>query len=579
MNSSRFRILLNYLSPYQKKIFFGILNLIIANALIAYIPLLIRDEVNNLKTIPSLSQIALNATLILFFASLQWGTEFLYRGLLFEVALNVEFDNKQKLFSHLLEMDTFFFSKNKIGDLINRATSDITQVRYLIVFIFISLINAIFAYAFTLPIMLSINFSLSLLVILIFLFLPLIVHFIRDKLNIEQHIIQKELSNLSTLIQEDINGISVIKMYVQEDNECRSFHITNQKLLKANIRLAKIQNILLPALKAIGGICLVVIIWLGSINITNDNYLNSGNFIALILYVERLIYPTALIGISLATYQTSKVSFDRVEAILKLNSQIKSSPNAIPLLRHKVKGRFTAENLNFTYPNSTKIILKNINFTINPGETIAIVGPINSGKSTLIKTFPRLLNIESRQLYLDNIDITKLRLQSLRETIAYVPQETVLFKTTIENNIRYGNPLAKLEEVKKAAMYARIHDEILNFPKQYNTIVGTGGSKLSGGQQLRISLARAILMDAPIIILDSPLSSIDNQISTDILENLVKHTKQKTIILVTHQISVASIADRVFVMEQGQISERGTHEELVRKSSFYRLLWNQQQQR
>jgi ATP-binding cassette, subfamily B, multidrug efflux pump len=575
MVDSRLRRLLTYLRPYWRKVLLGILSLLIANALRAYIPLLIRDGIDQIQVMFSFSQTLHYVVLILVFASLQWGIGIISRSLLFWAALQVEFDLKQKFFEHLLTLDASFFTANTAGDLINRATSDVNKIRRLLVFIFLSLTNTAFAFAFTLPIMLSLNMRLSLLIILIFLFLPLLVHLLRGKLNTEQHIIQKELSNLSALIQEDISGISLVKIYVQENNERHAFRQLNQKLLKANLKLAKLQNILLPTVRALGGFCLVILMWLGFSEIV-INSSSTSNFIALILYVESLISPTALMGIAIAVYQTGKVSLDRVEAILTATPQIQDLPNAIPLPRQQVKGLLTANRLNFTYPGSTTPTLKDINFTIESGETVAIIGSISSGKSTLANALPHLLNIEPGQLFLDDIDITKLRLQDLRAAIACVPQETFLFSTTIEENIRYGVPLVEQAEVKKAAMLAEIHDEILDFPDKYKTLVGERGIRLSGGQRLRISIARSMLINAPIIIFDNALSSIDNQVATKILKNLIKSTKHKTIIFITHQMSVATIADRIFVIEQGQIVQCGVHSELLCQSGFYRSLWNQQ---
>jgi ATP-binding cassette subfamily B protein len=240
-----------------------------------------------------------------------------------------------------------------------------------------------------------------------------------------------------------------------------------------------------------------------------------------------------------------------------------------------VKGQLTAQNLSYNYPGAKTPALQNLSFTINAGETVAIVGAIGSGKSTLANVLPRLLNIEPNQLFLDGIDITKARLQDLRNAIAYVPQDSFLFSTSIKNNIRYGNPVIEESEVEHAAKQAQIHSEILNFPQQYETLVGERGITLSGGQRQRTSLARALLMEAPILILDDALSSVDNQTATQILENLSQGVQRKTVIFISHQLSAAATADRIFVMETGQIVQAGTHSELLQQSGLYRSLWKQ----
>jgi ATP-binding cassette subfamily B protein len=240
-----------------------------------------------------------------------------------------------------------------------------------------------------------------------------------------------------------------------------------------------------------------------------------------------------------------------------------------------VKGQLKAVNLTYTFPGSKTPALKEVTFTINAGETVAIVGAIGSGKSTLANALPRLLDIEPHQLFLDGQDITKLRLPDLRKAIAYVPQDSFLFSTSIKNNIRYGNPLSEQPEVEQAAKQAQIQSEILNFPQQYETIVGERGITLSGGQRQRTALARALLMDAPVLILDDALSSVDNQTATQILENLSQGVQRKTVIFISHQLSAAATADRIFVMEAGQIVQTGTHAELLQQPGLYHSLWNQ----
>jgi ATP-binding cassette subfamily B protein len=240
-----------------------------------------------------------------------------------------------------------------------------------------------------------------------------------------------------------------------------------------------------------------------------------------------------------------------------------------------VKGWLSACHLRYAYPESKVPALDNVNFTIQPGEIIAVVGPIGSGKSTLANAIPRLLDIGIDQLFIDGQDITQLKLSDLRSVIAYVPQESFLFSATIKNNIRYGNPLAEDEEIQAAAKLAQIHQEILNFPQQYETVVGERGITLSGGQRQRSALARALLLDAPILILDDALSSVDNQTATHILNNLTTGTRRKTVLFISHQMSAAATADRILVMDKGHIVQAGTHQQLIQQPGLYQSLWNQ----
>jgi len=574
-DSRRLKKLLEYLRPHWKKTSWGIFSLFVVNAVGVYIPLLIRNGVDELQTAIKFDQILYYSLLILGLASILWVIRMSSRILLFGVGRQVEFDLKQKIFNHLLTLEPSYFADNTVGDLINRATSDVENIRRLLGFAVLSLANTAFAYALTLPVMLGINVRLTLLVIGVYPLMLVLVQLFSDKLRSQQLTVQEELSTLSDLIQEDMSGISLIKIYAQENNERQAFSESNKKLLTANLVLAKTRNLLFPILGGLASLSLLVLLSLGASAIASGE-LSIGDFVALLLFVERLVFPTALLGFTITAYQRGEVSIDRIESILTVEPKIQDPINPIELSK-PVKGWLIAQNLSYTYPEAQTPALKDVNFTIKPGETVAIVGQIGSGKSTLANALPRLLNIGIDQLFVDGKDITQLRLQDLRSAIAYVPQESFLFSTTIENNICYGNPVAAPSEIENAAKQAQIYSEILNFPQQYKTIVGERGITLSGGQRQRMALARALLMDASVLILDDALSSVDNQKATDILKNLATGTERKTVIFISHQMSAAASADRIFVMEKGEIIETGTHRELLQEKGLYHYLWNQQQ--
>jgi ATP-binding cassette subfamily B protein len=407
-----------------------------------------------------------------------------------------------------------------------------------------------------------------------------LVQLFSDRLREQQLAVQEELSNVSELIQEDMSGIALVKIYAQEENERSAFRKLNEQLLDANLDLALTRNVLFPILRGLSGVSLLVVLWLGSGSISRGE-LSVGDFIALLLYVERMAFPTALLGFTITAYQRGEVSIDRIETILTVEPKIQDQPDAIGLLPREVHGELVARRLHFTYPAPGSTFpppaLDDLNFMILPQETVAIVGPIGSGKSTLANALLRLLDIAPSQLWLDGHDITQLRLHDLRSAIAYVPQESFLFSTTIANNIRYGSPQADATAVIHAAKLAQIHNEILNFPQQYQTIVGERGITLSGGQRQRTALARALLVDAPILVLDDALSSVDNQTATEILKNLSVGTDRKTVIFISHQMSAAAMADRIFVMDHGRIVQSGKHEVLVAQPGLYQELWQQHQ--
>lgn len=572
MLSPRLRKLLTYLRPHWRQASVGVFSLIIVNALAVYIPLLIRNGLDELQTTFSMSRVVFYAALVLVLGTCMWVVRMSSRISLFGVGRQVEFDLKQRIFNHLLTLEPGYFAVNTPGDLISRATSDVDNIRRLLGFAVLSLVNMVFAYAFTLPAMISISVPLTLAAIAIYPGILLLVSLFSHRLRNEQLEVQQETSGLSDLIQEDMSGMALIKIYAQEDNERQAFRRMNQELLEANLKLAKTQNTLFPLLRGLASISQLALLALGTGAIANGS-LKVGGFVALLLFAQNLVFPTALLGFTITAYQRGEVSIDRLEAIFTNQPKIQDPPNALALNRSEVKGWLRAEHLTYTHPGAESPALNDINFTIEPGETVAIVGPIGAGKSTLANALTHLLVVQPGQLFLDGCDITQVRLKDLRGAIAYVPQESFLFSTTIKNNIRYGDPSSEQPEIELAAKQAQIHPEILNFPQQYKTIVGERGITLSGGQRQRTALARALLVDAPVLILDDALSSVDNQTATKILQNLSEGTQRKTVLFISHQLSAAAAADRILVIDQGRIVEMGTHTELLRKSGLYLSLW------
>lgn len=574
--SRRLAKLFAYLRPHWREATLGIIALLIVNGLGVYIPLLIRACVDLLSIEFNLNQLRNLVLQIVLFSSAMWLIRMASRIWLFGVGRQVEFDLKQRIFGHLLTLEPSYFASNTVGDLISRATSDVDNIRRLLGFAVLSIANTVFAYVLTLPVMLSLSVDLTLASLAVYPVMFFLVHLFSNRLRKEQLDVQERLSDMSELIQEDVSGIALIKIYSQEENERRAFAGNTRQLLQANVKLAKSQNTLFPLIRGLATVSSFIIIWMGAIRIVNGS-LAIGDFIALLLYVERLVFPTALLGFTITAYQRGEVSIDRLEAILSVTPKIKNASDVIHLPREQVKGELTAKNLSYTYPGSTTAALEDVNFTIAPGETVAIVGAIGSGKSTLANAVPRLLDIEPGQLFLDGVDITKIALADLRSAIAYVPQDSFLFSTTIKNNIRYGDPVSEQQEVEDAAKQAQIHQEISYFPQQYETIVGERGITLSGGQRQRTALARAMLVNAPVLILDDALSSVDNQTATAILRNLSGGTQRKTVVFITHQLSAAAAADRILVMDKGKIVQKGTQVELLQQPGLYRTLWSQHQ--
>ena len=572
---SRLGKLISYLRPHWPKVALGVLALLLVNALGTYLPLLIRDAIDELQVAFSFEQIRNTVLLVGGLASLMWVLRVYSRIWLFGAGRQVEFDLKQKIFEHLLGLEPSYFAINTAGDLINRATSDVDNIRRLVGFAVLSLVNTLFAYAMRLPAMFIIDPFLTGVAIAVYPLIMLLMQQFGYRLRTEQLDVQQALSEMSEMVQEDMSGIALIKIYAQEANEQQEFQHLNRNLLAANLTLARTRNTLFPIVGGIASISLLALLWFGSRSIANGA-ISVGDFVALLLYIEQLIFPTALLGFTITAFQRGEVSVDRIEAILNVDPKIKSWPQAKPLPLDRVQGQLTARNLNFTYPGANQPALYQVSFQIQPGETVAIVGPVGSGKSTLANAIPRLLDIQPGQLFLDNQDITQLKLKDLRAAIACVPQDSFLFSTTLQNNIRYGHPDRVQAEVEIAAQQAQIHTEILNFPQTYQTLVGERGITLSGGQRQRSALARALLVDAPILILDDSLSSVDNQTATDILKALSTGTRRKTVVFISHQLSAAAIADQILVMDRGKIVQTGTHAALLQQEGLYQSLWNEQ---
>ena len=573
MKNLKIKVISKYLRPYKKEFLYGALALLLVNILSVVIPLEVKNIIDQLQNGFSSDFVISKSLWLIFLATCMGLIRLFSRQIVFGIGRKVEVNLRQKLFDHLLLQDPEWVQKKGSGDIISRATSDVENIRRLLGFTVLSLCNIVLAYSLTIPSMFAINKPLTISALLIFPLILGIVSLFGGKMVRQRKSQQESLSKLSDLIQEDLSGISAIKIYGQENAEMKEFNIYNKSYRNSAIKLARTASTLFPLLQGVSSISLLILLGLGTYQLEND-YISIGGLVALILYVERLVFPTALLGFTLNTFQLGQVSLDRVEEIFQNKPTIFDKLNVKPL-KKKIKGKIEARNLIIKYPGSKYNSLNGINFLIKPGELIGIVGPVGCGKTTLAKSLCRTIEIQDGQLYLDGIDVNTIKLEDLRKNISIVPQEAFLFTSTISENLSFGYPKASNYLVKNSALKAGLIDDINNFPKGFDTIVGERGITLSGGQRQRTALGRALLVNSSVIVLDDALASVDNKTASIIIEEMREKNK-KTILMISHQLSVSATCDRVFVMDKGLIVQEGTHKELIKENGLYKRLWERE---
>ena len=573
MNNLKLNIIKKYLKPFKRELLLGAITLLIVNILSVIIPLEVKNIIDQLQDGFSSNFIISKSFLLIILATIMGIIRLSSRQIVFGIGRKVEVKLRQKLFDHLLIQDPDWIQQMGSGDIIARATSDVENVRRLLGFTVLSLCNIILAYSLTIPSMFAINKILTISSLLIFPIILAIVGLFGGKMVNQRRLQQEALSKLSDLIQEDLSGISAIKIYGQESSEYNQFNKFNKAYRNAAINLARTASTLFPLLQGISSVSLLLLLALGTSQLENG-FITIGGLVALILYVERLVFPTALLGFTLNTFQLGQVSLDRIEEIFKSEPKIKNDKNYKDS-KKTIKGLIEAKNLKIRYENSKANSLDGIDFKILPGELVAIVGPVGCGKTTLAKALGRVIDVPKEQLFIDNTDVRKFDLKYLRSNVAIVPQEAFLFTSTISENLKFGDPKASIKLVKTSARKAGLSEDISNFPKGYNTLVGERGITLSGGQRQRTALGRALLVNAPIVVLDDALASVDNKTASKIIKE-IKNDESKTILMISHQLSVAATCDRVLVMDKGQIIQEGVHKDLINRKGLYRNLWERE---
>ena len=574
MDGPRLRRILHYLKPHRRIVLMGAVSLVVVNLLGVSLPLIVRNAVDALHGGFALSDVLQKAGLIIALATVMGLGRLWSRILVFGVGRQVEADLKQRIFDHLLLQEPGWVQSTGSGEVISRATSDVENVRRLLGFAVLSLTNTALAYALTLPAMLAIDPLLTLAAVGLYPLMLLVVRLFGGRMMKQQRRQQEALAQLSDLIQEDLSGIGAIKIYGQELMEQEAFEGRNRLYRDAALKLGRTRATLFPLLEGIASVSLLLLLAIGSGQIESGR-LTIGDLVALILFVERLVFPTALLGFTLNSFQTGQVSLDRIEALLQRQSLVESPPEPIAPVE-PARGVVEARGLTVRYPGAARPSLDGLSFRIEAGELVAVVGPVGCGKTTLARALGRMVVVDPGQLFFDGIDITRLALEDLRRQVALVPQEGFLFTASLADNLRYGDPGASIERVEKASRQARLEADVKGFPDGYATLVGERGITLSGGQRQRTALGRALLVEAPLLVLDDALASVDNNTAAGILAE-IRLQRSRSVLMISHQLSAAAACDRILVLEEGRLVQEGHHRDLLTVAGPYRRLWEREQ--
>lgn len=497
---------------------------------------------------------------------------FLMRQYIINVSRYIEFDLKNEVFSHYLKLSLNFYKKNRVGDLMNRLSEDVSQVRMYAGPAIMYGLQTLTLFLILIPLMFIKAPMLAFYTVLPFPVLSVLIYSISKRIHQRSTAVQVFLSTLSTFTQERFSGIAVVKAYGLErqiDQDIRQLSVEGKETA---MHLAKINAWFFPLMLLLIGASNIIVMYVGG-RMYIDGSIDSVGLIAeFILYVNMLTWPVTVVGWLTSIIQRAEASQERINDFLNTAPDLVSGAHS---LEH-ISGKLSFENVSLTYEDTEIEALKQVSFSVNPGETLAILGKTGSGKSSIVDLATRLLDPSSGRVLLDDKDLKDFNLSQLRTAIGAVPQDSFLFSETIKANIKFGYKEATEEQIIEAAKMADVHDNILSFPKGYDTLLGERGISLSGGQKQRVAIARALIKDAKIYIFDDCLSAVDTETEEVILEHIKRLTKNKTTIIVSHRISTIKHADRILVLDQGRVVQEGSHTKLVEEDGFYRHLYQEQ---
>ena len=567
-----------YFVKYKYRFFLGLLFTILAQIFSLYTPEYIGNSINTIeefaKSNPAFARKELlNNILIILATTIIAGLlTFLMRQTLIVMSRHIEFDLKNEVYMHYQKLSQSFYKRNRTGDLMNRISEDVSKVRMYVGPAVMYSLNTVIRFGVVIVYMYNISPKLTLYSLLPLPLLSYSIFKISAQIHKKSSLYQQNLSTLSSFSQEFFSGIRVVKAYALENNKSEEFRALTQESKDKNLSLAKTNSFFGPLMILLIGLSNLVVIYAGGMMYINGTIENIGTIAQFILYINMLTWPVASLGWVSSMIQEAEASQKRLNEFLNTESDIQN----YNLQKSYIEGKISFKNVSFTYDDTNIEALKNISFEVENGKMLAILGKTGSGKSTILTLISRLYDTTSGEILIDDKSIKNINLNDLRDSIAVVPQDAFLFSDSIKNNIKFGKENATDEEVINVAKKAAVHDNIINFSLGYDTVLGERGITLSGGQKQRVSIARAFIKEAPVLLLDDCLSAVDTETEEQILNNLLQLTQQKTTIIVSHRISSAKNADKIIILDEGQIIQQGSHNQLIEVEGYYKELYNKQ---